>query len=257
MIYFVLCATSTRCTKNDKTLKAVITMYCENLDSYLNILINDGAVKLPSVKSAKWRPSLYKSCLDEMGSKNYGENLSSNQAFLKESFILDDLKPRLARIAYDVFGISVKTDDVYNVCRLVRPGDNSEGYRGHFDSHLFTLVTPINIPQSENSDNCGELHYFPYCRKQPKNEIVNIYDKIRFKKYNSSKGFNQLSETKACLTENFLDYQPLLFLGNTTFHGNSPVDKNLSDNRMTILTHFFDPSSRFGAGRVMRLLRRR
>lgn len=57
--------------------------------------------------------------------------------------------------------------------------------------------------------------------------------------------------------DDFSDYQPLLFTGNTTFHGNSPVQAGASENRMTILTHFFDPFPKFGVGKVMRMLRSR
>ena len=80
---------------------------------------------------------------------------------------------------------------------MVRPGDTSEGYRGHFDSHLFTLVTPINIPEYEETNDIGQLHFFPKTRRTPRNEIQNIYGKIAYK-INSKNGFEKLAKHKMC-----------------------------------------------------------
>lgn len=227
------------------------------IDSQLNDLIEQGATKLPSVEFAEWRNDTYIECLSELGSKTYGENLAANISFLERAKLLEVLLPRLLDIAQNHFKLRVDKDDIYNVCRLVRPGDTSEGYRGHFDSHLFTLVTPIKIPDFKNARDRGQLHYFPKARSHPKNEIYNISKKLAFKRFNSESGFDQLSKIKTRVIDDFSDYQPLLFIGNTTFHGNSPVQVNSADNRMTILTHFFDPSPRYGIGNIMRKIRRR
>ena len=232
-------------------------MYCQDLDKLLDELLINGAVKLPSVIDATWRKDIYKGCLNEIGTKSYGENLPSNLSFIEKTNILSDLLPRLAKIAEIKFKKKVKLDDVYNVCRLVRPGDRTEGYRGHFDSHLFTLVTPINIPNIADVQNVGQLNYFPNLRQHPTTELKNIAEKFYYKKFNSESGFESLSLKKNRIVDDFRDYKPLLFLGNTTFHGNSPVDSASDENRMTILTHFFDPSSKFGIGNLMRMVRRR
>lgn len=232
-------------------------MYCPNLDDFLKVLVSKGSVKLPSVKNAPWRKNLYLECLDQIRNKSYAENLPANQNFLIQTNIISDLLPRLKQISENDLGISVDLNDVYNVCRLVRPGDTSEGYRGHFDSHLFTLVTPINIPNFENLEQGGQLHYYPKARKQPQLELQNIFGKIYHKKYNSEQGFKALSKKTERIIDDFQDYRPLLFLGNTTFHGNSPVDSKSGENRMTILTHFFDPSPKYGIGRILRTIRNR
>lgn len=232
-------------------------MYCENLDSLLEDLLIHGAVKLPTVKNYYWRTETYENCLEEMGTKKYGENLKANMEFLDRSEILTDLLPRLVVIARKKIGVIISENDIYNVCRLVRPGDTSEGYRGHFDSHLFTLVTPINIPDFGTIRNGGQLHYFPNARRQPRNEFENIIGKAIYKRHNSEKGFEKLGTLKKKITDDFQDYRPLLFLGNTTFHGNSPIHLKANANRMTILTHFFDPSSKFGVGSILRKIRRR
>lgn len=232
-------------------------MYFQNIDNLLKKLIVEGAVKLPSIIDASWRQDVYEGCLEEIGNKSYAENLPTNLRFLNEFGILSQLLPKLASLAKENFGITVNDQDVYNVCRLVRPGDESEGYRGHFDSHLFTLVTPINIPDFNDVDNCGQLHYFPMSRGHPKNEFNNVIMKAFHKQYNSAEGFDRLAQNKTRSIDDFKDYSPLLFLGNTTFHGNAPVQATSRENRMTLLTHFFDPSPKFGVGTIMRRLRRR
>lgn len=220
-------------------------------------MLNDGAVKLPSVKDAIWRKETYKDCLEAMGNKSYGENLDPNLRFLKNTNILSSLLPKLVEISQEKMGVTVDSSDIYNVCRLVRPGDKAEGYRGHFDSHLFTLVTPINIPNFENIKDAGQLHYYPYARLRPTSEIKNVIGKMSYKRFNTQKGFDKLALKKKRIIEDFQDYCPLLFLGNTTFHGNSPVQFNSTENRMTILTHFFDPSPKYGIGNMMRKIRSR
>lgn len=232
-------------------------MYCAKIESYLEELVENGCVKLPSIENAIWRDKLFADCLSEIGSKSYGENLDANLKFLIDTHILSDLMPRLAELADAKLGFSVDKSDIYNVCRVVRPGDKSEGYRGHFDSHLFTLVTPINIPVMGPQNDAGQLHYFPHARKQPRTEIANIFGKAFYKKYNSPQGFYELSKKTERKIEDFQDYRPLLFLGNTTYHGNAPVDANSSTPRMTILTHFFDPSPKYGVGNLLRKIRNR
>ena len=232
-------------------------MFCEKIDEHLYLLKKNGAVKLPSIKHAKWRMEIYESCIKEIGKKSYGENLPSNFKFLEHANILSVLLPKLTAFAKAEFSFIPKINDVYHVCRLVRPGDLSEGYRGHFDSHLFTLVTPIYIPNFENVINGGQLHYFPNLRKQPKNEFQNILGKALHKRHNSALGFEKLAKKKPRLIDDFQDYRPLLFLGNTTYHGNAPVQSSSKENRLTILTHFFDPSPKLGVGAMLRKLRHR
>lgn len=220
-------------------------------------LVRSGAVKLPSVLNAHWRSDTYQACMQDLGEKSYGENLAANLRFLQQSSIITSLLPTLVNLANDHFNMKVSKNDIYNVCRLVRPGDTSEGYRGHYDSHLFTLVTPINIPNFESVRRVGQLHYFPMARKQPRNEFQNILGKAYTKRFNSEEGFEKLAKLKVRVIDDFQDYRPLLFLGNTTLHGNSPIEANSNENRMTILTHFFDPSPKYGVGAIMRRLRRR
>lgn len=231
--------------------------FWKNIDADLTTLVENGSVKLPSVENADWRSEIHKQCINQMGNKTYGENIPANLALLDTFGINQILKPKLVELANKIFSLKVNSSDVYNVCRLVRAGTLSEGYRGHFDSHLFTLVTPINIPNFGEIKNGGQLNYFPKSRDFPKTELSNIARKISFKRFNSEAGFNRLSQKTKLIVDDFSDYRPLLFIGNTTFHGNAPLDGGSTENRMTLLTHFFDPASKHGVGALMRKLRNR
>lgn len=231
--------------------------YWENIDSDLASLVKDGAVKLSPVSKFEWRQEVYEECMEEIGSRSYGENLNGNKNLIRHMEIKETLTPKLVKVAKEHFGLTVNQTDVYNITRLVRPGDNSEGFRGHFDSHLFTLVTPINIPNFCSIQNSGQLYYFPKVRNFPKNEIKNILQKAYYKRFNSASGFEKLGNSTKKSIDNFSDYRPLLFVGTTTFHGNAPVQQTSNQNRMTILTHFFDPSHKYGIGALMRKLRNR
>ena len=52
--------------------------------------------------------------------------------------------------------------------------------------------------------------------------------------------------------DDFRDYQPLLFIGNTPLHTNYPVSNNCSSYRLTLMAHFFDPSPKYGVGGLLR-----
>ena len=45
--------------------------------------------------------------------------------------------------------VKINKDDRYYVARKVNPGQSSEKYRAHFDSHLLTIVLPVKIPLAE------------------------------------------------------------------------------------------------------------
>lgn len=104
--------------------------------------------------------------------------------------------PKFSNLAKKHFRIDIDASDIYTIRRLVRPGDLSEGYRGDFNSYLFTLVTPMPIADFKSVENSGQLHYFPGSRRQPKGETINILDKLLFKRHNSREGFEKLAQKK-------------------------------------------------------------
>ena len=59
------------------------------------------------------------------------------------------------------------------------------------------------------------------------------------------------------ITDDFHDYSPLLFIGNTTLHTNKQVSPDCSSYRLTLLAHFFDPSPKYGVGGILRMFRNR
>ena len=63
-------------------------------------------------------------------------------------------------------------------------------------------------------------------------------------------------ETKNYEEFNFNNLNPILFLGRQSFHGNRSFAKVPDGIRITLLTHFFDPSSG-GIGALLRKIRNR
>jgi len=144
-----------------------------------------------------------------------------------------------------------------HIARRVEPGNSKEMYRAHFDSHLFTMVLPIKIPSTLNGESIGELMYFPHARNPPRSEISNFLGKASFKRFANKKGMERLALRQELRVDNFQDYCPLLFIGNTTLHTNRQVSEACSSYRLTLLAHFFDPSPKYGVGSFLRLVRNR
>ena len=231
--------------------------YWNNLDENLQLLLREGYCFLPSIKEFFSIDDIFAQCELEIGKRTYAENLAAQEKFAFESGISTVLSSALFNLARSSFGYHGPENNQYHVSRLVRPGDMSEGYRGHFDSHLFTLVMPIKIPQGNAESAAGNLLFYPGVRREPKNEIINFAGKLKFKRYASKAGFDKLAKTHHQKIASFEDFRPLLFLGRQTFHGNMPVDVSFSDGRLTLLTHFFDPSPPWGVGEILRKIRAR
>tara|TARA_B100000073_G_scaffold330684_1_gene319363 strand:- start:1455 stop:2162 length:708 start_codon:yes stop_codon:yes gene_type:complete len=233
-----------------------IEHYWHDIDSRLEQLLEKGFVKLPSLRIFDL-DFLANSISDEMGSLTFKELGSAHKNFL-DSLLLDKyLNPKLIKIAQDVFNFKGDISNQYHVARKVEPGNSKEMFRAHFDSHLFTMVLPIKIPEITEEGTAGDLIYFPYARKAPSNEISNFIGKAYYKKYASKEGMEKFSSHSQKKVDNFRDYEPLLFIGNTTLHTNYPVSLGCSSYRLTLLAHFFDPSPKYGVGGLLRLIRNR
>jgi hypothetical protein len=231
-----------------------IKEYWKDIDSRLEKLINVGYVKLPSLREFDL-DFLASDISNEMGTSTFKELGLNHKKFLDEFKFDKYLTPKLHKIAKEAFYYKGDLSNQYHIARKVEPGNSKEMFRAHFDSHLFTMVLPIKIPDTANEGTSGDLIYFPNARKVPGNEITNFIGKAYFKKYASKKGMEKFSSTKKI--DNFRDYQPLLFIGNTTLHTNYPVSLNCSSYRLTLLAHFFDPSPKYGVGGLLRLIRNR
>ena len=233
-----------------------IEHYWHDIDSRLEQLLEKGFVKLPSL-SIFDLDFLANSISDEMGSLTFKELGSAHKNFLDSLSVDKYLNPKLIKIAKDVFNFKGDISNQYHVARKVEPGNSKEMFRAHFDSHLFTMVLPIKIPEITEEGTAGDLIYFPYARKAPSNEISNFIGKAYYKKYASKEGMEKFSSHCQKKVDNFRDYEPLLFIGNTTLHTNYPVSLGCSSYRLTLLAHFFDPSPKYGVGGLLRLIRNR
>ena len=230
--------------------------YWNNIDNTLDQLLEHGFVKLPSLKNFGI-DILANDISNEMGSLTFKELGSAHKKFLDSLELNNFLVPKLLDIAKNKFNYSGDVSNQYHVARKVEPGNSKEMFRAHFDSHLFTMVLPIKIPDVEEFGTAGELMYFPNARKTPKNEISNFIGKAYYKKYASKEGLEKFSLNSEQKIDNFRDYEPLLFIGNTTLHTNYPVSSNCKSYRLTLLAHFFDPSPKYGVGSLLRLIRNR
>jgi hypothetical protein len=236
--------------------KNIIENYWQDIDSRLLKLIEDGAVKLPSLKKFDLE-QLANEISNEMGPLTFKELSSSHKRFLNNIEIDKYLTPKLLDLAQKFFNYKGDLSNQYHIARKVEPGNSKEMYRAHFDSHLFTIVLPIKIPTLTEKGSSGELIYFPNIRGLPNNEIFNFIEKVYYKKYASKKSLEKLSKYHQKKTDSFLDYQPLLFLGKTTLHTNHPVLDSCSSYRLTLLAHFFDDSSKYSIGGLLRWARNR
>ncbi len=233
-----------------------IEEYWQDIDSNLEHLMLNGFVKLPSLKMFEL-DLLANDISDEMGSLTFKELGSGHKRFLDKLEVNKYLTPKLLDIAQDFFNYKGDSSNQYHVARKVEPGNSKEMFRAHFDSHLFTMVLPIKIPEANKNGSAGELMYFPNARKVPRNEISNFIGKAFYKKYASKEGLEKFSLNSTQKVDNFRDHQPLLFIGNTTLHTNYPVSSSCASYRLTLLAHFFDPSPKYGVGGLLRLIRNR
>ena len=230
--------------------------YWQDIDKKLELLVENGYVKLPSLKLFDLDITA-QNISSEMGFLTFKELGISHKKFLDELEVEKYLTPRLLDIAQTKFNFKGDLSNQYHIARKVEPGNSKEMFRAHFDSHLFTMVLPIKIPEYSQDGTAGDLVYFPNTRANPRNEIYNLIGKAYYKKYASKSGLENFSYKSKMKIDNFLDYQPLLFMGNTTLHTNYPVTNDCSSYRLTLLAHFFDPSPKIGIGGLLRFIRNR
>lgn len=221
-------------------------------DKQLNELLMNGYVKLPELRIDEKDIEDYSSFMND---KTYSADTAINKAWLN-SFDFNSLKNQLADLARKELKKKIEPNDVYTVTRTLKSYDNLESYRGHFDSHIFTIVTPILMPAT-NTQESGQLLVFPRIRREPQNELINIIGKILYRiKFFGKRGFTRLMNKQKFIELDFNDRIPVLFLGRQCYHGNRGFEKAPNGTRLTLLTHLFDPSSK-GIGAFLRKIRNR
>lgn len=237
-------------------LNTIQSEYWSDLDERLETLKREGFVKLPSIEFFDLEEVACR-ITGEMTNVTFKELGKHHASFLKLLGTEENLAPKLYEYAVKEFRYGGSALDAYHIARRVEPGNSREMYRAHFDSHLFTLVLPIQIPTAPQGATAGELIYFPDSRAHPTSEWSNFVGKASFKRFASKRGIEAFSKKSTRREENFLDYSPMLFLGRTTLHTNKAVSKHCSKYRLTLLAHYFDPSPRIGLGAFLRRVRRR
>lgn len=116
--------------------------YLDNIDKILEELLLNGYARLPSIENFDL-DNLANNISKDMQGETFKELSLNHKNFLDFLGITEILTPKLLKIATEKFKYRGKILDQYHVARRVEPGNSKEFYRGHFDSHLFTLVLPI------------------------------------------------------------------------------------------------------------------
>ena len=223
-----------------------------------DLLLKLGYLSLPQLKLQNSDINFIKDGLLETCNNTYNEENIFHEEYLRRFQINEVLVPHLKLIAEMYFNKKVDVKDIYKISRVISETDKNESYRGHFDSHIFTLVTPVQVPESISELNAGQLILYPKIRKEPANEFINIAGKLKFKKYSSLLGERLLVKKQIkYVAFDFKDLCPVIFLGRQSFHFNRSFRSKNGEKRITLLTHFFDPSPRYGIGRLNRLFRNR
>ena len=218
-------------------------------------LISKGFTDLPQIKNESISSEEIEFLISSKD-KIYTSGTDFHKKYIDKNDIYTKLKKDLKEVAKKYYKKNSDFEDTYEITRITKGSQASEAYLGHFDSHLFTLVTPVVIPKT-NSEESGQLIVFPKIRSEPKNELINILGKIFYKKYHSKEKFTELMKTKDYEEFDFKDETPMLFLGRVTLHGNRGFKEDMTTHRITLLTHFFDPSPKYGIGNILRKLRSR
>lgn len=209
--------------------------------TYLNQLDESTLKEISRIISLSYNKSTYQ------GDFKSGEKIAN---------LLNLSIDNLEKIHEAVFNEKVRDKNFYSVLRVVKDGQTSEALRMHFDSHRFTIVIPIEIPDG-NKKFSGELVTFPKLRMEPKNAIMNILGKAYTKIFSINFFFNILCKFKKYEISDFKDHKPILFLGRETLHGNFLLKMKPFQTRITLLLHYFDPDGKKGIGEAMRKIRKK
>lgn len=150
--------------------------------------------------------------------------------------------------------ITYSKDNFYSIIRRTTSSQKTEAFLGHFDSHICTIVIPVQIPHAKEFES-GELVLFPNVRDVQSSKLRNLFKKISFQFYkNRPQKIQNLEKKYSKKIFNFRDDNPIIFHGFNSFHWNLPFYGE--EDRITILIHYYDPE-RFGLGKILRVIRNR
>jgi hypothetical protein len=211
-----------------------------------SLLRSRGFLHLAPIPAAT-REKFIESIESKKNDGSYSENIELGLGLLAEMGLSIEFLVKLHR---EVFDEPADPQSFYFIVRKVEVGQSREAFRSHFDSHRFTIVVPLRVPNVG-----GELFHLGI-RKEPRNSLSNLVGKIFWKLFASRLGYKIVNLFFKIEKESFSDYRPLLFLGRSTLHGNF-LHHDGPESRISVLLHFFDPEKGKGIGELNRRIRRR
>lgn len=215
-------------------------------------LMSQGYVFIPKLKFDR-----YKNVRVSPNKHGHIQNFSDHLLYFEEANIKKYLLPKLLKFSKKIFSKKIDANDLYFVTRIAANDEKTRSDFGHFDSHIFTLITPVKIPRLCSGEFQGQLTIFNKIRKEPKSEIVNFFEKLYFFLfYSNEKGIKRLKIKKRFVVFDFQNYTPLLFMGRQSFHVTQKFQSKISNQKhILFITHFFNPSPIFSIGRLNKFLR--
>ncbi len=231
-----------------------MTINIENFGNILDRVLKQGYAFVPQLK---FKPTFYE--LNQLLAEKKRTHIQDSPLHLKyfkkiEKFIIPELLKKVPKHLKK----DIKDNNIYRITKIVDPFEISESDRAHFDSHLFTLITPINIPKSSSKINRGQLFVFNKLRQEPKNELFNFFGKLYyFLFYSSPKQIHKLLNKKKYVELDFYDMVPVIFLGRQCLHYSMPFESNGNKSHILLITHFFDPSPLWSISNINRFIRNR
>jgi hypothetical protein len=195
--------------------------------------------------SPETKENLTKTNLLELTDGFYIDQHEHRSIFVSDS-LLTELQQKVKQECRNKYAYN----DIF-LSRVVE-GGSKERYRTHYDSHIYTIVVPVLLPDTTEK-NRGQLYLVPKMRKRPKIDLINMSTKLRAFQYRGEKNYNKLKKRDDYLEVDLEVGQAIMFEGMSCLHGNKQNDS--IDKRITLISHFVDPFPN-GAGAIMRRLRK-
>jgi hypothetical protein len=228
----------------------------KNLDDQLEILLEKGYTFLPDLKLET--KNIKELNLEKYGTRAHIKDTELHNFYLKQHNIKKILIPELIKKANKLHQKNINPNDLYCITKIIKPYQISDSDKPHFDSHLFTLVTPVKIPKSNSKEYFGQLGLFIKIRKEPSNEFFNFLSKLYFFIFfRNEKNLKKLKNKINCVELGFQDMIPVIFLGRQCYHYSMPFYSAKPESHVLLITHFFDPGPKWGIGNINRYLRNR
>ena len=164
-----------------------------------------------------------------------------NKTFINDNSFLDKFYKLFYDLSKNENLPDYKNQKIFKNLRVIAQSKmRSTSFDFHFDSHQYTILVPIIIPDTGSENNNGNLILFPNLRKKTKSLLINIIQKNIFQNKISKIILKYLSYGNLIKKKiiKFNKNEIYLFNGFRTLHGNQPV--KTGHVRATLLLHFYD-----------------